>query len=230
MKKLRGIIFDVDGTLLDSMGMWSELDRFFLRENGIEPPDDISEIVKKMTVEASSAYFVERFHLDLTPEDVKNRVEELAAEAYRLHLPLKPGAKDFLAAAAEQGIPCAVASANYPALLDAAFRRLGIDGYFRTVLTPDEQLAGKHAPDLYLEAARQLGTDPAGTAVIEDALHAAETAKAAGFYTVGFRDAGSRKDWDALAAVCDRITDSWDALRTGGFLQCFAYGFRDGSV
>ncbi|MBR3419419.1 MAG: HAD family phosphatase [Oscillospiraceae bacterium] len=221
MKKLRGIIFDVDGTLLDSMGMWSELDRVFLRENGIDPPHDISDIVKKMTVEMSSAYFVERFRLDMTPEDVKNRVEELAAEAYRTHLPLKNGAKDFLAAAAERGIPMAVASANYPGLLDAAFRRLGIDGYFRTVLTPGEQLAGKHAPDIYLEAARLLGSEPAETAVIEDALHAAETAKAAGFYTVGFRDVSSRQDWDALAAICDRVTDSWDALRSGGFLQCF---------
>ena len=221
MKKLRGIIFDVDGTLLDSMGMWSELDRVFLRENGIDPPHDISDIVKKMTVETSSAYFVERFRLDMTPEDVKNRVEELAAEAYRTHLPLKNGAKDFLAAAAERGIPMAVASANYPGLLDAAFRRLGIDGFFRTVLTPGEQLAGKHAPDIYLEAARLLGSEPAETAVIEDALHAAETAKAAGFYTVGFRDVSSRQDWDALAAICDRVTDSWDALRSGGFLQCF---------
>ena len=221
MKKLRGIIFDVDGTLLDSMGMWSELDRVFLRDNGIDPPHDISDIVKKMTVETSSAYFVERFRLDMTPEDVKNRVEELAAEAYRTHLPLKNGAKDFLAAAAERGIPMAVASANYPGLLDAAFRRLGIDGYFRTVLTPGEQLAGKHEPDIYLEAARLLGSEPAETAVIEDALHAAETAKAAGFYTVGFRDVSSRQDWDALAAICDRVTDSWDALRSGGFLQCF---------
>ena len=221
MKKLRGIIFDVDGTLLDSMGMWSELDRVFLRENGVDPPDDISDIVKKMTVETSSAYFVVRFKLDMTPEDVKNRVEELAAEAYRTHLPLTNGAKDFLAAAAERGIPMAVASANYPGLLDAAFRRLGIDGFFRTVLTPGEQLAGKHEPDIYLEAARLLGSEPAETAVIEDALHAAETAKAAGFYTVGFRDVSSRQDWDALAAICDRVTDSWDALRSGGFLQCF---------
>ncbi len=218
---LRGLLFDVDGTLLDSLWMLPELDRVFLRENGIDPPHDISDIVKKMTVEMSSAYFVERFKLDMTPEDVKNRVEELAAEAYRTHLPLKNGAKDFLAAAAERGIPMAVASANYPGLLDAAFRRLGIDGFFRTVLTPGEQLAGKHAPDIYLEAARLLGSEPAETAVIEDALHAAETAKAAGFYTVGFRDVSSRQDWDALAAICDRVTDSWDALRSGGFLQCF---------
>lgn len=64
----KSIIFDMDGTLLDSMGMWQQLDRRFLRENGIEPPPDISEIVKKMTVDTSSAYFVERFHLPMTIE------------------------------------------------------------------------------------------------------------------------------------------------------------------
>lgn len=221
MKKLNGIIFDVDGTLLDSMGMWRDLDRTFLRENGIEPPDDISDIVKTMTVETSSAYFVERFGLQMTPEAVKARIEQLAEEAYRLHLPLKAGAKAFLEQAARQEIPCVIASANYPALLHAAFNRLGIADYFRGVLTPDTELAGKHAPDIYLAAAKLLGMAPADTAVIEDALHAAETAKAAGFYTVGFRDPYSREDWDALEAVCDQVTDSWQALGDAGFLQYF---------
>ena len=61
MKHYKSIIFDMDGTLLDSMEMWAQLDRKFLLENGIEPPPDISDIVKKMTIDTSSAYFVERF-------------------------------------------------------------------------------------------------------------------------------------------------------------------------
>lgn len=217
----KSIIFDMDGTLLDSMGMWQQLDRRFLRENGIEPPDDISEIVKKMTVDTSSAYFVERFRLPMTPQQVKARVEQLAAEAYQETLPLKAGAKEFLEAAAQHGIPCAIASVTYPALLDAALKRLGIRQYFRCILTPDSGTEGKHAPDIYFETAKLLGTAPAETVVIEDALYAAETAAAAGFCTIGFRDASAQADWAALSAVCSRTVGSWSELNNPAFFAAF---------
>lgn len=224
MKQYKSMIFDMDGTLLDSMGMWQALDRRFLRENGIEPPPDISDIVKKMTVDTSSAYFVERFRLPMTPQQVKARVEQLAAEAYQETLPLKAGAKEFLEAAAQHGIPCAIASVTYPALLEAALNRLGIRQYFRCILTPDSGTEGKHAPDIYLETARLLGTTPAETVVMEDALYAAETAAAAGFCTVGFRDASARADWAALDAVCSRTVGSWAELNNPAFFAAFSKG------
>ncbi len=224
MKQYKSMIFDMDGTLLDSMGMWQALDRRFLRENGIEPPPDISDIVKKMTVDTSSAYFVERFRLPMTPQQVKARVEQLAAEAYQETLPLKAGAKEFLEAAAQHGIPCAIASVTYPALLEAALNRLGIRQYFRCILTPDSGTEGKHAPDIYLETARLLGTTPAETVVMEDALYAAETAAAAGFCTVGFRDASAQADWAALDAVCSRTVGSWAELNNPAFFAAFSKG------
>lgn len=224
MKQYKSMIFDMDGTLLDSMGMWQALDRRFLRENGIEPPPDISDIVKKMTVDTSSAYFVERFRLPMTPQQVKARVEQLAAEAYQETLPLKAGAKEFLEAAALHGIPCAIASVTYPALLEAALNRLGIRQYFRCILTPDSGTEGKHAPDIYLETARLLGTTPAETVVMEDALYAAETAAAAGFCTVGFRDASAQADWAALDAVCSRTVGSWAELNNPAFFAAFSKG------
>lgn len=217
----KGIIFDMDGTLLDSMGMWHQLDRRFLRENGIEPPAGISDIVKTMTVDAAAAYFVERFALPMTAEQVNARIAEIAAAEYRLHLPLKPYAKEFLQAVSQRGIPCVLASATYAELLETALERLGIRQYFRAVLTPSADLPGKHQPDIYIKAAKILGTAPAETVVIEDALHAAETAKRAGFCTVGMRDASDQDDWAALEAVCVKTVDGWDELLTDDFLHIF---------
>ena len=218
---MKGIIFDLDGTLLDSMGMWEQLDRRFLLEHGITPPADISDIVKNMTVGDASAYYAERFPLGMTPAQVQQRVQELAEEAYRDELPLKPGAMEFLRALTQREIPFALASVTYPELLDAALTRLRIRHLFLAVLTPAFGSAGKHEPALYLEAAARLDAAPQEIAVIEDALYAAKTAKQAGFYTVGFRDAIGKADWQELEQLCDRTVSTWDELHQSDFLSMF---------
>lgn len=218
---LRGIIFDLDGTLLDSMPMWHELDRRFLREHHIEPPEDISEIVKKMTVEQSAAYFVERFALPVTPQEVCIRIEELAEEAYRYELLLKEGAEQFLSNVSRMEIPCAVASVTYPKLLDAVLDRLNIRRFFQVVMTPPPNSNGKHTPDFYMEVLRKLALSPAETVIIEDALYAAETAVSAGFYTIGMKDALAPDDWEQLERICHQTISSWDDLNHTGFLSRF---------
>lgn len=217
---MKGIIFDLDGTLLDSMGMWSALDRRFLRGHGIEPPEDISEIVKSMTTAESSAYFAARFPLGMTAEEISSEVMALADRAYREELPLKDGAKAFLRALRTRGIPFGIASVTYPELLEAVLNRTGVQEMFRFVLTPDDH-HGKHAPAIFLRAAALLDAQPWEIVVIEDSLYAARTAKSAGFYTIGFRDPFSANEWGALAEICDRTIDGWHELSDPAFFAMF---------
>ena len=218
---MRGVIFDLDGTLLDSMGMWRSLDGRFLLNHGIEPPADISGIVKDMTVEAACAYYADRFHLEMTPQQIGAEVMQMSADAYRNEMQLKPGAAELLHALAERGIPFGLASVTYFELLEAALNRLEIRDLFRFVLTPRPGEPGKDEPGIFLRGAAMLGTEPRETVVVEDALYAAKTAKQAGFYTVGVYEDEQAAQWPELQRLCDCTVPSLHALCAPDFLARF---------
>ncbi len=204
--KLRGVILDLDGTLLDSMPLWHEIDLMFLRENGIEPPENISDIVGKMSIHEWAEYFIREFGMPYTPEYVIRRIEEMAAEAYRDTIPLKPYVTDFLDMLDEKKLPYGVATATYKSSAAAALKRLGLWERMQFVLTGEDVPGGKTKPDIYLQAAALLGTEPEETLVVEDALHCVETASAAGFLTAGVYDAAVLPgEWERMQEICTVI-------------------------
>ena len=110
---IKGVIFDLDGTLLDSMTVWSSIDREFLIENGItDPPPEVSDVVKKMTVDQSSQYFIDRFGLSCTKEYVIKRIEDMVRQRYEEQIPLKPHVTELLDFLDSRGIPYGVATAT----------------------------------------------------------------------------------------------------------------------
>ncbi|MCR4890067.1 MAG: HAD family phosphatase [Ruminococcus sp.] len=212
---IKGVIFDLDGTLIDSMGIWYNVDRKFLLEHGVtDPPADISDKVKKMTIEESSAYFINEFGMDCTVDDVKQRIEELVRVEYEENIPLKAGVTELLDVLDSKGIPYGVATATYKKLAEAALKRCGIYDRFAFVLTDREYPKGKKFPDIFLGGAERLGTSPAETLVAEDSLHCIETAKNAGFVTAGFYDAASDADWDSIKNKADCCFDRIDKAET----------------
>lgn len=200
---LGGVILDLDGTLLDSMPLWHEIDLQFLTENGITPPENISDIVGKMSITEWAEYFIHEFRMPHTPEQVIRRIEEMAETAYRETIPMKPHVTAFLDVLDAARIPYGVATATYRNSAWAALRRLGLADRMQFVLTGEDVSEGKTAPEIYLLAAEKLNAAPEHILVVEDALHCVKTASAAGFMTAAVHDnAALPEEWTEMQEIC----------------------------
>lgn len=210
---IRGIIFDLDGTLIDSMQIWYDIDRKFLAENGVnESPEDISDRMKKMTIDESSKYFINEFGLSCTVEYVIGRIKELVRIEYEENIPLKPYAAEILDFLDSRGIPCGVATATYASLAEAALKRCGIRDRFEFLLTDKEYPRGKKFPDIFLGAAKIIGARPDEILVVEDSLHCVKTAKNAGFITAAVYDKASECDREILEKTADIYLSGLDEI------------------
>jgi HAD superfamily hydrolase (TIGR01509 family) len=201
---INGIIFDLDGTLIDSMQVWHNADREFLIENNIVPPKNISNIMKTMTIESAADYFISQFELPHTRQYVIKRIEEIVSYHYMNTIPLKPGVISLLDFLAELNIPCAIATATYKSLAYAILKRHGIADRFSFLLTGEDVSTGKTSPDIYFECAKRLGCKANDVLVAEDSLHCVQTAHNAGFFTVGVYDSAADADWERICKLSDR--------------------------
>ena len=206
----RFAIFDMDGTLVDSMVYWAHLATEFLESKGVRTiSPDILERIKAMTMTESAALFIQEYALSGTAERVAAEMNAMMDEHYRKDIPLKPGVQAYLEALHRKGVAMCVASATAEELMDACLTRLGVAQYFSFLLSCETVGAGKNRPDVYWESAKRLGAEPAEIAVYEDALYAAETAKSAGFYTVAVQDDSNQPHWETLTALADEMIIDW---------------------
>lgn len=201
--KLNGIIFDLDGTLLDSMKIWENVDKDFLEENGRVYTEDVSDAVKKMTIFDSANYFKRKFSLEHSCEYIINRIEEMVSEKYFYSIPLKKGVYETVEKLHKNGIKMCVATATYNRLAEAALKRLEIYDMFEFILTCSDVGSGKDDPEIFFKAAEKMGLKVSETAVTEDSLHCIETAKRAGFFTIGIYDPVSANDWEKICEISD---------------------------
>ncbi|HIV33733.1 MAG TPA: HAD family phosphatase [Candidatus Blautia intestinigallinarum] len=205
-------IFDMDGTLLDSMGKWQNLGREYLSVLGIHPPEDLEERLAMMSMRESAEYF----HRDLgVPGDWKKIVKDLnqmMEDAYRNTLLLKPGAENYLEFLKGCGTKLCVLTATPSYLAEMAFERLGVRGYFEFIMDCEMAGSGKTQPGCYYQAAARLGGGPSQTAVYEDADFALKTASDAGFYTIGIYDETMKAQRDYLASICDVYVSTYSDL------------------
>lgn len=204
----QGAIFDLDGTLLDSMGVWRKIDADFLGKRGFAVPEDYVKQVTAMDFQAAANYTIARFSLEEKPEDIIREWREMVVDAYTYQVQLKPYAKEYLEKLKAQGIPIALATAASPDLYVPALRNNGVLELFDAFVSVQEVERGKGFPDVYLKAAERIGVNPKDCVVFEDILKGIQGAKMGGFQTVAVYDAASWYEQDALKKEADRyITD-----------------------
>lgn len=201
-------IFDMDGTLIDSMGYWKNLASEYLHSKGVETlPPDLMERIKPMTMSESAALFRREFGLSGDPEAEMNGMMETH---YEKDIPLKEGVADYLQSLRSKEVRMCVASATAEYLMEACLTRLGVREYFEFLLSCETVGEGKNSPLVYHTAAKRLGAAPQDIAVYEDALYAVQTAKNAGYYTVGVYDDGVARKWETIEKTADETILHWE--------------------
>lgn len=207
---IKGAIFDLDGTLLDSLHVWADVDRRFFERRGLPLPPDYYDAVKLLDLSAAAHYTKERFALPEPPECFVEEWLSMIREEYALHIGMKPYAKEFLLALRQKGIRLALATSASSELFLPALMRHGVKELFSAFATTGESRP-KHFPDVYLLAAERLSLPPDACAVFEDVLAGIESAKRGGFYTVAVEERAERAG-GALKAAADRYVTSFSEL------------------
>lgn len=191
LKNISAAIFDMDGTLIDSMWVWDTIDIKYLKKRGFSVPDKLRDDIIHLSFEETALYFKNRFNLSDSIEEIVNEWNDLAYIEYASNVNLKPYAKEYLSKLKAKGIKLAIATSNCTMLLETVLKRHGIYDLFDVITTTDEVDRGKDFPDVYLLSAKKLSVSPSECVVFEDILPAVMGAKAAGMTVVGVHDSYS---------------------------------------
>lgn len=208
----KAIIFDLDGTLVDSMWMWEAIDIEYLGRYGYDCPPDLQRQIEGMSFSETAVYFRERFKLPDTVEQIKQTWVAMSIDKYRHEVSLKKGAGRFLSYLKKTGIKTGIATSNGREMVGAVLEALDITAFFHTVATACEVAAGKPAPDIYLKVAKDLQVAPQDCLVFEDIPAGIRAGKAAGMLVYAVDDEFSRNLREEKTALADYFIQDFDEI------------------
>ncbi len=198
-----GAIFDLDGTLLDSMWVWDRVDEEFLGARGFAVPTDYAKAISAMGFVETAEYTINRFSLKESVESVIQEWNKMAERTYHDEVATKPFAGELLREMKDRGMKLGVATSSYGTLFYPCLKRNGIHQFFDAFTETSEVPRGKGFPDVYIKAAEKLGCQPAQCVVFEDIPEGIAAARAGGFFTVAVYDDRSKEEWEEICRRAD---------------------------
>lgn len=218
LKDIDAIIFDMDGTLIDSMWIWPDIDEVFLKKHNLTQPEYFHEEMEGMSFTEVAQYFLDIFPtLRCTPEEVMEEWTEMAHDRYVTQVELKKGVSGFIRWARKQGIKMGIATSNGRTLVDDTLEALKITGFFDSVKCACEAGAGKPAPDVYLLVAEELGVDPGRCLVFEDVCMGILAGKNAGMRVCAVEDPFSSPQAGKKRELADYYIQDYDDIKNGTY-------------
>ena len=216
--KLKYAIFDLDGTVLDSLPMWESVGLDTLRAQGYDPDPALNRELRTLTMADGAKLCKELFSMPESIEEIVRMVEDQALSAYHHTIVPKAGMEALLQRLKEAGIPMCIATSTQRYLVEAGLRRCGLMEFFDGIFTcPEVGQGKKEGPAVYEAALRHMGGTKEEALVFEDALHAIQTAKAAGFRVAAIYDPASDGEHEEIRSLCDLYISSYEELLSTGF-------------
>ena len=191
-KEFETVIFDMDGTLIDSTSLWHDIDKRFFSKRGLELPKDYAQHIVHLGLKQAAVYTKETYHLSDTVEEIMAEWHQMSLDMYKNEVELKPGVIELLDLFQKNGIKMAIATANDEPLYMPCINRLGIRKYFTFIADVNSAKEGKQNAKIYLDLAKALGSKPENTLVFEDMPTCVKTAFNNGFITVAVDDNASK--------------------------------------
>lgn len=212
LKNVEAIIFDVDGTIADSMWMWKQIDIEYLSRFGILLPKDLQKNIEGMSFRETAIYFKSNFPIPDSIETMMNDWNEMAAYKYQHEIPLKKGVLEFLKKCKDEGILLGIATSNSVELLTYLLKAHHLEKEFDVIITGSDGLRGKPAPDMYLEAAKRLSVEPSKCLVFEDIIPGILAGKRAGMKVCAIFDEYSKDVLLEKKKEADYYIESFEEL------------------